>query len=496
MTACGEAEVQHFSNLDGSFDIDSSEDESRPNPLSDQGNDLDLSTSPDTLSDRLHDATNLLDDGTGDIDMSALPSTVHELYQSDRIQSPVTASVAEHMRAISALNPAHQEDVFMKVGASSTVSAYHLYCFADDEIALDGRDSLWTPIDYYIQGNANDFAGEGSLTPFDRDTYAAESGRTAVWAMDGTPSPVDQEIESINPSAAIVHYGTNDMGMGTTYLSAMWNFYDSYTALVDHMTTQGILPILVGINARGDSANADLWVPTYNAVIRGIAQARQIPFLDLHLAMNPLPDRGLASDGIHNNIYVLDGWTRPCHFTPEGLQFGHNLRNMITLESLDRVRQVMDDEVESLDASTDPLIGDGSSSWPFVINQLPFTHQADTTHSPHRNLNEYLGCFATQDESGPEYLYRFEIEEETPVRILVLDSGEVDVDVHILSNTISEEACLIRDHQDIQGILQPGHYTLALDTYVSGDGEEMAGEYMIVVLTCEEDDTDCSVALN
>ena len=39
---------------------------------------------------------------------------------------------------------------------------------------------------------------------------------------------------------------------------------------------------------RGDKTRANWMVNTYNNVIRGIGQARQVPFLDLHLALDAL----------------------------------------------------------------------------------------------------------------------------------------------------------------------------------------------------------------
>ena len=67
-------------------------------------------------------------------------------------------------------------------------------------------------------------AGGGS--PFDRASLAVMSGRTAGWAISGTPSPLAQEIEAIDPQMALVEYGTNDMNMGLTHASAMC-FYDN-----------------------------------------------------------------------------------------------------------------------------------------------------------------------------------------------------------------------------------------------------------------------------
>ena len=98
---------------------------------------------------------------------------------------------------------------------------------------------------------------------------------------------------------------------------------------------QGMVPIITGILPRNDSAEADLWVATYNAVIRGMAQSRGIPFVDLELAVRDLPNRGLSSDGLHAN--TAPGG--PCDLSAVGLNYGYNQRNLITMQALDRARR-------------------------------------------------------------------------------------------------------------------------------------------------------------
>lgn len=414
------------------------------------------------------------------------------LYPDDQIQSPITGFVADRMREIASSNNQLQDNVFMKVGASGTVSSSLLYCFARGPIDLDGRNELWTTINYFLEGNGNDFAGNGDLTPYDRPTYAAKVGRTAAWVMSGNPAPIDQEIDAIQPRFALINYGTNDMGMGYTYLTAMPGFYDAFSGLVDKVIDQGIVPILTGLAPRNDSASADLWIETYNALVRGVAQSRQIPFIDLHLAINDLPSRGLSSDGLHTNVYRDSGSSRPCVFTTDGLEYGYNVRNLITIEAFDRARLAVIDEVSHLDETGFFLDGDGSPSSPFEIPALPFTHVSDTSVSPHTNFDVYDSC-SDANESGPEFLYRLELDEAMPIRAIVMDRGTaIDVDIHVLSEPASEDACLARGHHMIEGTLEPGSYILSVDSWVSSSGEQKSGSYMLVVVECEPDDSDCS----
>ena len=417
------------------------------------------------------------------------------LYPADRIQSPVTGYVATTLREIAASNPDLADNVFMKVGASGTVSTNLLYCFAGWPIDLDGRDHLQETIDFFLAGNGNDHDQEGDQTPFNRPTYAAKVGRTAKWAITGSPSPIDLEIEAISPRFALINYGTNDMHMGTTYASAMWGFYESYMTLLDQVEDEGSIPILVGANPRTDSTSADRWIPTYNAVVRGMAQSRQVPFLDLHLAVEPLPGGGLAGDGLHSNVYY-DGGARPCIFDEHGLQYGYNMRNLITLETLDRMKAILFDEVEFLDEEDDLfLAGDGSREAPFEIPGLPFAHSADTNQSMSRDLDLYTGCDSEANESGPELLYQLVLPSETAIRAIVLDREGVDIDIHLLGGSGFEDDCIRRDHHYFQGTLPAGRYFLSLDTWVNSSREELGGDYLVVILECDSDDSDCGQIL-
>lgn len=410
-------------------------------------------------------------------------------YPADTLTSPISPHVARELTRIADNDPARASDVFMKVGASGTVSKNLLYCFAGDaqpqyQLDLDGRDELLPGIEIFRQGNA---AGN---TPFDRPTIAAKVGHSAGWVIDGTPSPLDEEIAAVNPRFAFVNYGTNDMGLGATYSSAMPGFYANMSQLLDELEAQGIIAIISGLNPRSDREAAALWVPTYDTVTRGLAEARQLPYISLYLAAKGLPDQGLISDGIHGNAYNSGG-SQPCIFTAEGLEYGYNIRNLLSMQVLDQTRRVVLDAEPAPDATLSHM-GDGKPGSPVLIDTLPFTHSADTTSVSQRNIDTYAGCSADQDESGPELLYRLDLSEATALRAIVLDREGVDIDIHLLQGDASGASCLERDDRIIERTLQPGTYYFALDTYVSSSNGELAGEYLFVIQPCEAGDDDCS----
>ncbi len=398
------------------------------------------------------------------------------LYPAGQVHSPIPPFTADALRAVASLP---RPDVFMKVGDSHTVTYGALPCFAGDSVDLGDHGGLGPILEFFLAGDA------AGATPFDRESLAAQSGMSASWAISGKPSPLDGEIDAITPSIALIQYGTNDMGLGTTHASALWGFYENMSALLDRCLGMGLVPALMAIPHRADSTVAGWWAPTYNEVIRGMAQARQIPYVDLYLALEELPDQGLGGDGLH-----LNTGGSGCDLTAAGLQYGNNVRNLAFLQVLDRLHAVLVEGEPQLDAPGVPLAGDGSPSAPFEIPSIPFAHAADTSISPHTNLDLYTGCDSASDESGPEFLYRLEVDEPTRVRAIVLDLEGVDIDIHLLDDTATEEGCLMRDHHLVETTLDPGTYHLALDSWVDGT-DVLSGEYMLVVTTCHPDDTAC-----
>lgn len=400
------------------------------------------------------------------------------LYPGGRTHSPITPFVAERIRAIAAAATSAQPDVFMKVGASSTVSRSTLFCFADGPVDLAEHRELDPTLQHFLGGDA------AGTTPFDRESEAAEVGRTAAWAIAGDPSPIDVERAALSPSIALVHYGTNDMGGGATFESALVAFQRNMTTLVDGLVEEGIIPVVFGVTRRGDDDDANHWVSAFNAASRGVAQREQVPFVDLHHAIDPLPGHGLGGDGLHLEAY--EGGA--CVLDADGLQHGYNVRNLVALEVLDRARAVIVDGVDALDPAAAALPGSGAAGDPWLIPGLPFAHDGSST-SGARDVDVYPAC-SDADESGPELWYRLDLEEPTRIRALVLDGAGVDVDLHLVGDVASGDGCLARGHHRLEATLDPGTYHLAIDTFVAGD-VELSGDYLLVLVACDEDDASC-----
>lgn len=425
-------------------------------------------------------------DETGDADTTTgepvdPPHYGPEVYPPGRTHSPITPWVADRLHQIAATRVDRLEDVFMKVGASSTVNTHTLHCFAGGDVELGSHAELDPTLQFYLGGDA------AGTTPFDRVTLAAKGGETAGWAIEGDPTPLQSELDAISPRVALVHYGANDMGFGATFDAALQAFYLDMSALLDALEDQGVVPILFGITRRADDPDADRWVATWNATIRGLAQGRQTPFVDLHHAIDPLPGHGLAEDGLHLEAYAGGA----CILDDAGLEHGYNVRNLVALEALDRGVSILVDDEDALDDPAPPRTGSGSRVDPIVVDAsaLPFADVRDTAAAGETSIDAY-GC-ADSDESGPEIWYRLELAEARHLRLVVLDRDGVDVDVHVLDDGGDPIAgCVARDDRILELSLGAGTWSVVVDTW-SDRGGPLAGTYLLLVVECDPGDPAC-----
>ncbi len=271
-------------------------------------------------------------------------------------------------------------------------------------------------------------------------------------------------------------YGTNDMELGRPQ-----QYAELMLRLTRMLTVRGVIPIMSTIMPRDDDSEADRMVSLYNAIVRGIAQGKRLPMVDFHRELARLPDHGLASsDHLHPNVLFENGDPRGCVFTEEGLRHGYDVRNLITIEALDRLRRVVLDGQEPPDEPAPPLRGAGSVESPIRIASLPFAHMADT-HDGEETIHAYPGCESEQDESGPELVYRVHLDEPATVHAMVVDEGTVDVDLHHVALDANGPRCLERSDEALDLTLEAGDHAFVVDTFVDGQERAHAGRYLFVL---------------
>jgi hypothetical protein len=385
------------------------------------------------------------------------------LYPFGQKHSPQTAEVVDTLRAIAARSSTKRDDVFSKVGDSNTVNTSYLSCFAGAQVDLAGRASLEPALAHFKTGRVD------ATSPFERVSLAATVGWSAGASLAGTPSPLQQELDAAQPRFATVMFGTNDVGAMDPF-----TYGRNLFTIVDTLTAQGVVPIVSSVPPRDDSATADAWVARYNLVARGVAQARRVPFVDLHRELLATPAHGLGADGVHLNVF-LSGGARGCVLTSAGLGFGHNARNLATLEALSRTWTALTTGVAP-ETTAPRRGGTGLPGDELVISTLPFVDVRDTRTDGVARLASYPGCGSTAAETGREVLYRLELTQPTALRAFVVSLGTADVDLHLLSAP-SGDACVSRHDRLVTRQLPAGTWWLSVDTF-----HDAAGEYLLVVM--------------
>ena len=376
------------------------------------------------------------------------------VYPFEARHSPLPPSVVANLRRIAGLAQRNNA-AFSKVGDSNTVHLRFLTCFAGAKVDLDGRTGLQSTLDH--------FKASGSFT---RASEAATVGWTSGSVLTGTPSALDREVAAFSPRYAVVLLGTNDIGNGS---SDAFTFARNMFAITDRLIASGVIPILSTLPPLADAAAADERALELDAVVRGIAQARQVPLVDLGRAMRRLPSRGLGPDGLHFNVHHSGGVARGCDFSNAGLAHGHNTRNLLVLEALARARAAVDFSIPA-DENALRLQGAGTAVNPFVVAAVPFVDFRDTA-------NGALRASAV----GPEYLYRLVVSEPTSLKIQAVSFNGAQIEVHLISDLSSAEGCVMGNSRQLVTTLQPGTWWLSVDTRVVA-GAPKSGEYLLTIV--------------
>ncbi len=383
------------------------------------------------------------------------------LYPAGQRHSPITSDLAERYREVAARDDTLLSDVFMKAGASSTVSTNFLHCFAGTNVNLDGR-----PLDATLTRFRNGSAA--GVSPFVRVSECATIGWSANAPLAGDPAPLEIEHAAIGPRFAAVMYGTNDVGFRT--IDAFARDLDRIAEL---LLDWGTIPLMTTIPPRDDDPLVDARVPLFNLAIRAIAQGRGVPLIDYHRELSMLPHHGLSADGVHPTASPLGA----CVLTQAGLLHGYNIRNLITLEQLDRAARALDGE--TLDPDAPRLTGQGTADDPHPVAIFPFAVRGDTRRSTSRMIDQY-GC-STSNESGPEVVYQLVLDAPRRVTAAAVSMSGVDVDIHLLRDRFAADACIARDNRSVTVDLSAGTYFIVADSFVSSSGAELAGEYLLLV---------------
>jgi uncharacterized protein YraI len=227
----------------------------------------------------------------------------------------------------------NRADVFSKVGDSITASDFFLDHIGHGGAVLYDHAYLQPVIDHFSQTPARDHYSFANTSLAARsgwntiDVLDPSKNRAGLCGVDETPLACEYRVS--RPAVALIMFGTNDVG------SVDGNDYRyNLTQIVEISIDMGVIPVLSTIPDQIDTFGAPR-IDNFNAIIRSVAAEYSVPLWDYWAALQPLPNRGLGSDGIHPSYDIT--YQETAIFSPGGLTFGYNMRNLTALMVLDAV---------------------------------------------------------------------------------------------------------------------------------------------------------------
>ena len=247
---------------------------------------------------------------------------------------PVISGITKNARNIflKGQELGNRPNVFSKIGDSITYDSNFLGPIGNGRTLWYGYEHLAPASRYFMQVKAR------TGNSFNNDTLAAFPGWEAIDLTDSSKAlsgclghaPLDCELMQTKPSVAIIMIGTND---STGHEDLAW-FQGYIDLIIEKCIEAGVIPVMSTVpwNAYEDIA-------PYNAAIIESARAHDVPVLDTYGAFETLPNHGVGEDGVHPTV-PPNGNT--ADFSSSGLNYGYNMRNLITLQMLDAIwRQVL-----------------------------------------------------------------------------------------------------------------------------------------------------------
>ena len=306
---------------------------------------IDRGSSTDTgVADASIDRGSSTDTGVADVPVdrgsstdTGVADTGVALPDTSVMVPPFDAATIAHIREVRTRGAAMgmRLTVFAKIGDSITESASFLSDIGFGWYSLGRWSGLEATIRYFSTTPAAVAGGEANS--FNRASTCAMGGWIAQYALANDPdSALRRELSLTRPAWALVMYGTNDVD----YYDVA-TFRTNMNRIVDIIEANGTVAALSTIPDRLDRPTSAALVPTFNNAIRDIAATRHLPLMDYWSSMAPLPNRGIDTDGIHPSPYRTAGGGIACgELTDAGLRYGYNMRNLVAIAMLDRLRAI------------------------------------------------------------------------------------------------------------------------------------------------------------
>ncbi len=263
--------------------------------------------------------------------------------QSENPLPPLSDTVISQIKTIALIGKARANNltVFAKVGDSITVGQRFLYPFGQGKYQLGDHTYLQPVIDAFTQTpvrEVNSFNNPSVASLAGWAAYTVLSPRNAdPYQCNVDESPLICEYRIIQPSIAFIMFGTNDVGYRTGD-----EYRHDMTEIIKQSMEMGVIPVLYTIPPQPRVMDH---VSAFNTIIRDLAATNNLPLIDLAPAMMDLPDNGLAYDNVHPSWPPGDE-ELAAYFTSDNLRYGYTVRNLLTLQMLDRIWRVLKPDPE------------------------------------------------------------------------------------------------------------------------------------------------------
>lgn len=383
-----------------------------------------------------------VDAGTTD----APPADVPVTLRVRPLVTPLTPRMVASMRAIAARDPSLRADVFSKMGGSSVVNRGFLHCFEEEPSVDFGGRPLDETLAYFRASRV------GSHTPFARSSVAAAVGWSIRHALGGRPPYVVQEVRATQARWALAFFGSNDVEGKNAH-----QFAGRLDRLVMTLAERGVVPVLgATYPRRANDPDMNEQVRRYNRMSSAIASAWGLTYVDFHQPMMTLPGRGLAADGYHPNTYLIGPHAEACDFGEQGLRYGNNHRNLLTLTALDGLRRAMVANEAPPEADRAEG-GAGTADDPVRIASFPFARRFAEAEIPGGDADTSAAC-AGAAGLAHRFVARFTIDRAMRIRASAVAMGPLET--HLGIRRVSDSTCFGHGEDEEVVSLEPGTYEL------------------------------------
>lgn len=423
-------------------------------------------------------------------------------YPASVTHSPLTPAVAENLRRIADRASDRDERVVLPIGDVNCAvlgPGYFWSCLAPDgDVTWGEHASLRPTAEFFGAGRVG---GESTFLLDTFETTCREAG-IAVNLFEENEmfgsTGIEYELARLKPRFAVLQFGVGEIeyfdGMG----EASWQ---AQLAAIDLLRDNGTIPIVFSSMAFPlDDDSADPASAVADAILRGLAEGRQVPFVSRYTALLDAPSFGYGAAS-HLTAYVPgDGSCEVvipqpdnCNFTEQALECGFNKTVLLTLQALDRVKRVVVDGEDGDDGEAlPPLRGSGTAEDPFIVDELPFTHFSSEADGRENVRSDYRACGGGSNEAGPGRVYHLTLDRPTKVRYFGVNSksNRRKLGVRHFEGGLSGDC---RGSTGGGALFAQGATLEAGEHVFVVDGPEGSGQadFLFGIVPCEAGDTSC-----